>query len=76
MLDQGVDDLGPEVDAGRIAVVGSRGVAEDRLAELILLTPDFRDAVPEGDAVGVQSRHAGGAIDRQIVREFGASFRG
>ena len=46
-FDQGVDDLRPEVGADTAELVGSRGVAKDRLAEVILLAPDFRDAVPE-----------------------------
>ena len=69
-LDQRVDDLGPEVGADRVEMVGSRGVAEDRLAEVVLLAPDFRDAVPEGHAVGVQ-RVAGWGDRRQIVESPG-----
>ena len=69
-LDQRVNDLGPEVGADRVEVVGSHGVAEDRLAEVVLLAPDFRDAVPEGHAVGVQ-RVAGWGDRRQIGESAG-----
>ncbi len=48
-LDQGIDDLGPQGRAGRVAVGLARGVAEHRGAELDLVAPDLGDAVPAFD---------------------------
>ena len=65
LFEQGVDDFGPEVDAGRVAAVGSRGVAEERLAEVVLLAPYLGDPVPERDAMRVQP--VAGGDQPQIV---------
>ena len=66
-LDQRVDDLGPEVGTDGVEMIGLRDIAEDCLTEVVLLAPDFRDAVPERYAVGVQ--HVAGRCDRRQIFE-------
>ena len=48
-LDQGIDDLGPEGRAGRVAMGLAGGVAEHRVAEIRLVPPDLGDPVPPLD---------------------------
>ena len=49
----GIDDLGPELGAGRVAPGGGRRVAEDGLAEVGPVAPDLGDAVPAADELVV-----------------------
>ena len=57
-LDQGVDDLGPQGRARRVAVGFARGVAEHGGAKLDLVAPDLGDAIPpfDQDVVNVVAR--------------------
>ena len=74
-LDQGVDDLGPEGLAGRVAMGLGRRVPQGRGAELGVVAPDLGQPVPPLDQHVVDQRCVPGrsSADRRAT---GASVRG